>query len=477
MTRDNIIFGGLCLVLILIPLPFGGNEDGAIFAFQTATIILFGIHVAGRTFRNGTSEADSSVGRERFPAIFRVFLAVFFIISVFQLIPLPQGLLKILSPHTAGIYEGVRKLGLAASGTSNSHPLSFSVSLSLVDLTRYICFGLYGYLGLRYIATKRRVKIVILLMIFAAIFQTFYGLTEFISGSKRIFGWKNIHEAGGAFGTFINRNHFSGFLEMILPLSLGLLLARIGEPGFFRKYRLKTVFFGALAVVMAIGIFYSRSRGGILSLAGSLFFMLAVFGVQNKRREAGSSKPKMQAIIVGAIALVTVLTVILIGIKPLLERFSKEQLVKTGRADYAVNTLKLIKDYFVFGTGLGTYSYSYKMVERDYGDGAVLNHAHDDYLEVLAESGIIGGGSLIVLALGAFGYLLVKWMKHDSPFSEGVGLGCLAGIFAILIHSLSDFNLRIPANFIYFIILYVLGLRSVVIKSGTPPPSVADIKK
>lgn len=91
----------------------------------------------------------------------------------------------------------------------------------------------------------------------------------------------------------------------------------------------------------------------------------------------------------------------------------------------------------------------------------MTDHAHNDYLEVLAESGIIGGASLIGLAFGGLGYLFVLWMKRKDYFVRGIVFGCMAGIVSLLLHSFVDFNLHIPANALYFVVLFALGFTSV----------------
>jgi O-antigen ligase len=158
---------------------------------------------------------------------------------------------------------------------------------------------------------------------------------------------------------------------------------------------------------------------------------------------------------------VVAFTAVTIGIRPIIERFSWESVPREGRPVIFKNTLKLFKAYPLFGTGPGTFVYAYTKYEKFYVRG-ITDHAHNDYLELLAESGLLGGGCLILLAFAALGYLFWWWTKRSDYFVRGVGLGCMAGIAAILIHSLTDFNLRIPANAVYFITLYTLALKSVI---------------
>jgi O-antigen ligase len=123
-----------------------------------------------------------------------------------------------------------------------------------------------------------------------------------------------------------------------------------------------------------------------------------------------------------------------------------------------MNTVEIIKDFPLTGTGLGTYLYAYPMYETRF-SGEMLEHAHNDYLELLAEGGVIAGGLIIVVAFGALAWLFSRWTRRNDHLVRGVGLGCLAGIAAILIHSLTDFNLHITANAVLFVTLYALAMR------------------
>ncbi len=78
--------------------------------------------------------------------------------------------------------------------------------------------------------------------------------------------------------------------------------------------------------------------------------------------------------------------------------------------------------------------------------------------------GVVGGGAVILAAFLALGWMFARWLRRSDRFVRGIGLGCAAGAAAMLIHSLSDFNLRTPANAVYFVALYVLGLRTVMLK-------------
>jgi len=465
--RKKIIFGGLCALLIFLPPAFGAVDEWAILIFEAGTLVLFGLHLARK-------KSDLEQEPIRLPFSWKIFLTLFFAVSIFQLIPLPSGLLKILSPHSFEIYQGIRQSGLTDVSTQGWMAISFSSNLSLYELIKYACYTLFDYLVFHYVRTRKDIEILVIVMIASGLFQSVYGLGEYFSGTYRIFGWKNRYNIGSAFGTFVNRDHFSGFLEMVFPLCIGYLLAKADF--FVLKKRLsfrekilwlgqeqlqKSVVLGLLAVVMGIAIFFSRSRSGVLIFFITIFLMIVTLSLKREEKEIKKFREKRFKLIVRTIALVIMFSLVLIGIKPILERFTKESIGKSGRPTFYKNTIHLIEAFPLFGTGLGTYVHAYTMFEKMFEPG-ILDHAHNDYLEVLAESGFVGGVPLFLLAFGALGYLLSNWMKRRDYFVKGIAFGCLAGIAALLIHSLTDFNLRIPANAVYFITLYALGIRTVI---------------
>ncbi|MEW6456132.1 MAG: O-antigen ligase family protein [Acidobacteriota bacterium] len=493
--------------MIFLPLPFGSVDEWAIFAFEITTGILFILYLSTlwrspikkqekrgqATFLISFSrkEANDSLSSQKkwdVSLIFKIFLIIFIVVSVIQVIPLPQFILKILSKNSFRIYEGVFSGGLVGSEKMGWKTISLSPAFSFYELIKYLSYFLFAFLVSRCIRTKKQIEIFVLVMIIAAIFQSFYGLTEFFGGTERIFGYKRKWHVGSATGTFINRNHFSGFLEMIFPISVGYLLAKadffVMEKGlslrekilWFSQDRLqKSIILGLISVLIGIAIFFSRSRTGIFIFFITIFLMIIAISIGGRNSSEKLSREKRFRKIVRVIFLTVLFSVILIGIKPIIERFSWESVAGEGRPIIFKNTIDMIKDFPLFGAGPGTYMYAYTMYEKIYVNG-ITDHAHNDYLELLAESGLIGGGSLILFAFGAVGYFFMKWVKRRDYFIKGVILGCILGIVAILIHSITDFNLRIPANAVYFITLYALSIRMVNIAYGKNKIRTRNVK-
>jgi O-antigen ligase len=474
---DKIVFWGVCLVIALLPLPFGAVDEWAVFAFEAATFVLFVLYVVGAGRADESEERNGTPGRATLPPWLKT-LSVFSLgISVLQLVPLPPSFLAAISPRAADIWGGVSpgaEPGAAARGWAT---LSLVPNFTLYELVRYLFYFLFAYLVYRHVRTRKRVQAFVFVLFAAACFQSFYGLAEFFGGTQRIFGFQKEAYIDSVTGTFINRNHLAGFLEMIFPISVGYLLARTSFFGakrggslkerilWFSQERLqKAVIFGIVPVLIGMGIFFSRSRTGIFLFFASIFLMAVALSGAGKGRPEGVRAGKRSAKVIRTVLLVVVCAVILIGIKPVIERFSFAALAREVRPVYFKNTVELIKDFPITGTGLVTYLYAYPMYEKKY-SGEMLEHAHNDYLELLAEGGIIAGGLMIGVAFGALVWLLARWTRRSDHFVRGVGLGCLAGIAAILIHSLTDFNLHITANAVLFVTLYALAMRVISLNS------------
>jgi len=459
---NTIIFSALCALMIFLPLPFGSVEEWAIFVFEAMTLALFGLHIAGHWSKAKRNREE----KFKTPRILKIFLAVFFAVTLFQLTPFPPSILKILSPQTAAIYHN---LGLAGWRT-----LSLTPNLTVYELLKYICYFLFGLLVFRYVRSRREIEIFVWTMMAGAIFQSFYGLEEYFGGTHRIWGWKNIFNLDSAFGTFVNRNHFAGFLEMLLPLSIGYLLAKANflslRKGltfkekilWFGQERLqKTIIYSIAPIIIGIGLAFSRSRTGVFLFLVSIFLMTIAISAAGKKNIGPSAIPQKRfGKIIRTVALVIIFAVLFIGINPIIERFSPEIITGKSRLTIYKYTLDLINNFLLFGTGPGTYVFAYPKFEKVQTPG-LADHAHNDYLELLAESGALGGGCLILLAFGALVVVFARWTRRSDYFIKGIALGCFCGIATILLHSITDFNLRLPANAVYFTALYALAMSAV----------------
>jgi O-antigen ligase len=290
------------------------------------------------------------------------------------------------------------------------------------------------------------------IMIFGFLVSIF-GILQQVTFNGKLYWFREMRYGGIPFGPYVNRNHFAGFVELIIPVALvPLILGKV------RKERWYLV---AIFALLPIGaLFLSASRGGVVSFAveiGVLVLMMLL------RRTGG------QHVLAGGIVLLLAfLLVSWLGVKQVLDRFSSLQsleVTSSKRASMRLDTWHIFLDHPWAGTGLGTLQTVFPAYETNY-DGKIVNHTHNDYLEGLAETGVAGGLCCAAFLGILFLVSLRQLLKRDKPFAAALHLSGLVGCSSFLVHSLVDFNLHIPANALLFLLMAHLATGAV-----TPSPS------
>jgi O-antigen ligase len=280
------------------------------------------------------------------------------------------------------------------------------------------------------------------------------GILQQLTFNGKLYWVREMHYGGVPFGPYVNRNHFAGFSELVLPIALvPLLLGRV------RRERLIIV--AILAIVPLIALMLSASRGGIISFAAEIVFLALALGL---RRTGGR-----HVFIGGLVLLIAFLAVSWIGVGQVLSRFSTLQTLEVReekRASMRHGAWRIFNDHPVLGTGLGTLQQVYPPYETLY-DGKVVNHAHNDYLEVLAETGALGGlccawfvGTIFIGAL--------RFLQSGNSFATTIQLCGWTGCWGLLVHSLVDFNLHIPSNLLLFVLMGLLGSTEITVPKKDP---------
>jgi O-antigen ligase len=274
------------------------------------------------------------------------------------------------------------------------------------------------------------------------------GVLQHLTFNGKLYWFRELKYGGIPFGPYVNRNHFAGFAELVLPMSLvPLLLGRV------RRERLAMV--GMLAIIPLSALLLSASRGGIISLAAELAFLALVLIL---RRTAGR-----HLVAGGVVLLLAFLTVSWLGVNQILSRFASLQSLEVTqgkRASMRHGTWQIFLDHPVLGTGLGTLQQVYPPYETLY-DGKIVNHTHNDYLEALAGTGFVGGlccaWFIATLFISALGFL----KSGENSFANTLRLCGWTGCWGLLVHSLVDFNLHIPANLLLFLLMSMLATAEI----------------
>jgi O-antigen ligase len=417
---QKFIVVGLIFLIIFAPLAFGTVGLGSITILELVVFFLVIIWLLK--------------GKQFIKTPLKLSLLFFLSLILFQLCPLPPKLLNFLSPTTYSLYKmTIPGYNLVFPWRSLS-VYQYATALEFFKIAAYT--GAF-FLVINNLKDKSQIHRFILIIIFMGLFEASYGLLEYLSGHQRILFLKKTEYQAMVTGTFVNKNHFAGYLEMIIPFCFGLLI--ISPTKFplkrFKRWEVK-IFFIVIIAIISFAVILSRSRMGIFGLVSSLIFMSGMFVIERIHK----ASLRLFAIIIGLALLAGIFTGISRGL-------NLEMPLDKGRIQQYKGTTELIKDFPLLGTGLGTYGYVYP---------GPSSHAHNDYLELLSETGIIGF-AILILGIGLFLWRLVKaWFKIEDSYRRWMGLSGLTAIAVILLHSLVDFNLHIPAN--VFLFLVIVGL-------------------
>ncbi|HEV7844222.1 MAG TPA: O-antigen ligase family protein, partial [Pyrinomonadaceae bacterium] len=283
-----------------------------------------------------------------------------------------------------------------------------------------------------------------------------FGLIQSFISPTKIYGIRELGQST-AFGPFINRHHFAAYMEMALGLTAGLLLSGAVQ----REKRVLYIFAAAL---MAIALVMTNSRGGIISLVAETVFIFVITDVRGERqKETSEKRGRARTLLLRAglafVLLFAVFTgVVFFGGEEVLSRFIgtvNAQDPTTGRVHFWRGTLEIIRDHPLIGTGMGSFGVAYTLYDTRSG-AFRLEQAHNDYLQVLSDAGIIGAllGLSFVVILFRSGFAR---RETDDSFRRGVATGALVGCFAVLVHSFFDFTLHTAANALLFLTLAALA--------------------
>lgn len=458
----KIIEYGIIGLIVFSPLPAASVYEWSILVIQLAVLIMVAAYLLIREMPQNNEMLLSSFKWPKF------LFTGFFVFLLVQILPFPKFLVKILSPNSYFFQERFMP------DFSNLKFISFSLipAHTLREGLEILTYFLLGFLIVRTVTERYQIMRIFYVLISIGTFQALYGLFELYNKNPRILFDEKMYNLDSVTGTFVSRNHFSGYMEMIIPLAIGLVIARIDLFSLMDlkwRYRLlrlsekglSTIILISLGiVVMSIAIILSKSRSGVFLLVFSfiLFFGLTVLFFRRAEHQRRWIRNFTIVIFV-----VIIIVSLYIGIDATIERFALDKLLREGRPTYWANTAEIFTDYPLLGTGLGTFPSLYP--DRESGETLIrLYHAHNDFLEYLSELGLLG----MILLLGGVLYILVRsflvWRGRRHPEVKGLGLGVIVAIVCILIHSFTDFNLHIPANKLLFSV--VLSLTAVIVCFG-----------
>jgi O-antigen ligase len=403
---------GLCALLMFAVLAFGAVEEWSTFVFEAGAAILFLVWAAKQVV---SGQVKLSKNPLYLPAV------LFFVLILAQI-----------------------ALRRSAYGYITKY-----------EALQYVSYGVVLLIGAECVREESARKTFALVMIIFGAGYAFFALAQQLNSNGKIFWVHSLQFHGSIYGSYVNHNHYAGLMEMLVPIPFVVSMGHLFRGG-------QRALVGSCAVLMAGTIFLSGSRGGMLAFALEMVLFAAL--TLGKRRS-----PR---IALGSIAVCVLVLALLIfvGKGQVLGRLG--DLAPGMRFDITKDSLRMFSQRPVGGWGLGTFPTIYPSF-RSFYTNLFVNEAHNDYAQLLVETGLLGFGLMLWFLVRLYQYGLPTSRRWEFEWDGAVSLAALLGCTGIVLHSFVDFNLQIPANAALFYVLCGLAASRRLAESPKPGRSRA----
>jgi len=443
-------------VLLLSPLVFGTIDiwTEAIVETMSALSFFFYILVASK----------NEVKWRYVPAVIP-FLA-FLCWNLIQVVPLPLTFVKIVSPATVQVYQD------ALFGNFPSWlPISLNPFLTLREFFRFSSYFLIYILTIQLLSNRKRLIRTINAIIVVATIISVEAIIQSLTGSEAMYWLRKAIKSDLIFGPFMYKNHFAGYAEMVLPLTLTLFIYYRPKVIYARTWRRRLIDFlnnytadryilyGFASSMLTLSLLLSRSRAGIICTLVSIGIMFF----------AGRKKMKINLNVFAPLLLLAIVFfgTVQIGLQRIDSRFGDvletDGSTLNGRMTFWKNSFGIIKDFPVTGTGFGTFIDIYPSYNiKNYTKKTSLHNCHNDYLENFTDGGIIAVLLVAWFLVSVFKQALTKFRKRRDKLAVHIFIGSLTGVCALLLHSFFDFqfNLSAAIGLYYFFLMGMMVVAS-----------------
>ena len=460
-------------IIVLSPLLFGAVHT---YAY---TVMIIGVLTGNLLLIKYNIRKNLKTGQYQFhcysPGI-HLFCLIILAFLVFQVVPLPGSLLEILSPESLAVGQKAIPASHIA-GSDNPGNEWFSISgyyypVRLV-MNRWCVYALFLIGLVQVLNSRKRVEQILLVILMTGCFEALYGLMQTYSVSNHIWWYKKSVNILSVTGTYLNPNHFAGFMELCLLLAAAYAAAiskkekKKGVPSTsHRRLRIrlsrflsheqqfaKQLFILVSGIVVGLGLVFSASRGGMIAASGGLLLMGVVFVLKQSSRRNG--------IMILVLFLAILINAFYIGADYPFNRFARLDHSIQYRLSLVNKTIDMFNDHQLAGVGVGNYQYVFPRYQTAENRNKFFRHAHNDWIQFFAEAGLMGA-CLFLIGIVIFINSLTKiWKKRRDPFAVSLGLLSLCAIAAMAIHSYTDFNLHIPANTLLLVAIIAIGHNAV----------------
>jgi O-antigen ligase len=453
---STVALGVLVILVVLSPWPFG-----SVHLRTTQAVALVSLATAF-----GALLWDGCRGPLQLaPRVILWSLAGLWALAVLQLFPLPEALHRWIAPGSAAVWFPDTSAAGAVLGPG-PHPVSLYPEATLrwiAFVTGVVALALAAAPALREQRLLLRASIMIVI---GGVVVAVYGLVARLAFGDKLYGFLTVPTVS-PFGPFVSKNHFAGYVEMAACLAVGLAAGLADEarrgPGRLgwldSRHAGWIVFAGGAAGGLVLAVPVSLSRGGVVSLAAGLVAFVLI------RLSTRRDVPRSFRAAAAAAACLLVVGLGVALVLPPEARSRVGTLTSTGtggpdpfRLGVWRDSLRLVASSPFLGSGLGAFQDALPRFKTTAGDHRV-EHAENDYVELLAEGGGIALVFVTLVALSVFRVGLRRMRAEPHRLARAQVAGAMAGLTAVLVHSAFDFNLRIPSNALLAAVLLAIVLR------------------
>jgi len=453
------LFPYYLFVIFWAPIPFGSNRPwawGLLALFCFALLFIYFWNFARENLRPPKLTADARV--------ILLLLCTWILYQFAQVFPIPVELLNFISPKTVELKQqalGITDASLLA--------LSFDVSNSWQAIAKSSIYAAIFFLTICLVNSRDKMRHLLIAIAFIGVLQAIWGLSvAFLQNSESLYS-SEYQFIEAVKGTFVNRNHFGGFINIAIAATIGLMLCvgikekrQIHREANLTAWQSRTLDWRIYLVpyfgLLVLALIFCLSRGALAAFIVMLLAMGNCFVMVKENRNTIYQNFKW------AIWL-TILLLVFGGANFLSDQLAEINGDFNARMDLWGNSYHLIKDFWLTGVGSGNFQHVYPLYDsgempfRHSGPMPLkLIHAHNDYLELMAEHGAIGMillGSVVLICLkNAFNAI----RRFKTVSQSAYAIVAIMGASGFLAHAFVDFNFQIPSNALYFFVLLALGL-------------------
>lgn len=447
---------GLLAVMAWAPLPLGSNRPLPIAVLVTLLMVL-GLGLAW-AWRGHAAMASQRLWRVRWPLACLAGLAAW---QSLQWLSLPEWVVAVLSPNAWEVHAAA-----GSAWTLSLDPLQTRVQGALT-----LAYALAFVLVVLLARNQPRLMWFAKGLIALGVAQALLAIVLYsLSAEYAVLFFDVVHDRTK--GTFGYHNHFAGYMELCLSVGIGLMLANMADSAPTTRAHWRSRLEGAfefllspnmrlrlMLVVMVIALVLTRSRMGNVAFFVSML-LVGVLALWVFKR----AKVKILALVISLVVVDLVVIGSWVGLDRVLDRVQgTELLTESGgsqesveqRQKAAMDARAIVRDFPVFGTGAGSFASTFVRYQSP--GTLYFDHAHNDYVEWLADHG--WGGALLVagLVLSTLGACVHVLRRRRSRSMRGVALGVVMACLCLAIHSTVDFNLQLPANALTLVFVLALA--------------------